>query len=395
MLTASIKKLSQKYYEKMVESRHLFHMNPEIAFQEFETAKYLANELRNMGISVEEGLAQTGVVGLIEGNKPGKTILLRADMDALEIEEENDIPFKSTVKGKMHACGHDGHMAGVLGAAMILNDLKDQLNGNVKIVFQPAEEADGGAKPMIDESVLENPQVNAAIGCHLWGEFNEGEVHVKEGPTMASIDVFTFQMIGKGGHAALPHLSIDPVVMGAKAVSDIQTIVSRKVDPLQPAVVSCCSIHGGETFNVIPNTVEVKGTVRTFNEEIRGQIQVAIEDVLKAVALEYGGSYKLEYTRRFPPLINNEDMVGLARKSISKLIGENNVHQQAKANMGGEDFAYFAKAIPSVYYFIGITPENSDTIIHHHPKFNFNDENLLLLSQSMAQIAIDYLNENK
>mgnify|MGYP000927233153 CR=1 FL=1 len=393
MNTEKIKNLSKKYYDRIVEIRHRIHMHPELAFQEHETSKLIANELMRMGIEVQNGIAKTGVVGLIKGEKPGKTILLRADMDALEVQEAADVPYKSKIKGKMHACGHDGHIAGVLGAAMILNDLKDELHGNIKLVFQPAEETEGGAKPMIELGIMENPHVDAAIGCHLWGSFKEGEVHIKEGPVMASPDVFTFKIIGKGGHAGIPHLSIDPIVITSQVICSIQSIVSRRVNPLKPVVISCCSIHGGETNNVIPNEVEVKGTVRTFHQDLRNWIPEAIEEILKTTTKAYGGSYEFEYSKRFPPLINNEKMAKLAMNSISKIIGEENVHKQEEANMGGEDFAYFASIVPSVYYFIGITPKNSDTVIHHHPKFGFNDTNLLILSQSMAQVAIDYLNE--
>lgn len=391
MTTEKIKTLGKKHYNKIVEIRHKIHMYPEIAFQEYKTSKLVADELRKMGIEVEEFVAKTGVVGLIKGGKPGKTILLRADMDALEIQEDVDVSYKSKVKGKMHACGHDGHTAGVLGAAMILNDMKDDIKGNIKLVFQPAEESDGGAKPMIDEGVLKNPNVDVAIGCHLWGEFKEGEVHLKEGPIMASPDVFSFKIIGKGGHAGLPHLSIDPVLMASQAICDIQNIVSRKINPLTPVVISCCSVHGGETYNVIPNEVEVKGTVRAFDNDIRDSVPKEIEKVLSSITKPFGANYEFKFTKRFPPLINDEKMVNLARKSISKLIGVENVFKQREASMGGEDFSYFAQELPSVYYFIGITPKGEETILHHHPKFGFRDSNLLLLSESMAQIVIDYL----
>lgn len=393
MTTEKIKALGEKYYDRIVSIRHDIHMYPELAFQEFRTSKLVAEELKKIGIEVQEGIAQTGVVGLIRGSRPGKTILIRADMDALEIEESVDVPYRSKLKGKMHACGHDGHTAGILGAAMILNDMKDEISGNIKLVFQPAEESSGGAKPMIDEGIMENPKVDAAIGCHLWGGFREGEVHIKEGAVMASPDIFDIRIMGKGGHAGIPHLSVDPVLMASQVICNIQGIVSRRTDPLKPVVISCCSIHGGESYNVIPNEVKIKGTVRTFHREIRDWIPTAIEEVLKTTTQSFGGDYDFKYIKRFPPLINDESMVNLARRSISKLIGKENVFKQSEANMGGEDFAYFAEAVPSVYYFIGITPENGDTIIHHHPSFNFNDTNLLLLSQSIAQVAIDYLKD--
>lgn len=395
MTTKIIKELGKKYYDAIVKIRHEIHMHPEIAFQEYQTSQIVANELRNMGIEVKEKIAQTGVIGLIRGGKPGKTILLRADMDALEIDENVNVPYKSKVNGKMHACGHDGHTAGLLGAAMILNDMKEDINGNIKLVFQPGEESDGGAKPMIEQGIMTNPKVDAAIGCHLWGNFTEGEVHIKEGPVMASPDVFSFKIIGKGGHAGLPHLSIDPILIASRAICSIQGIISRRINPLKSAVISCCSIHGGESYNIIPNEVEIKGTVRTFDKDLRDSIPNKIEAVLKSTTEPFGANYKFKYTKRFPPVINNKEMVNLATESISQLIGQENVFKQKEANMGGEDFSYFAQEVPSVYYFIGITPKNKETILHHNPNFRFDDSNLLILSESMAQIAINYLNTIK
>lgn len=395
MLCEGIKDLSLKYYDKVVKLRHLIHMYPELAFEEVKTSKLVAEELKNLDIEVTEGVAKTGVVGLIQGKQPGKTLLLRADMDALAVNEEAEVPYKSKLPGRMHACGHDGHTAGLLGAAMILNELKGEFYGNIKLVFQPAEEADGGAKPMIDEGVLYNPRVDAAIACHLWGDVPEGSVKILKGPVMASPDVFTFRIIGKGGHAAMPHQTIDPVVIAASAINNIQQIISRRKDPLKPAVISCCSIHGGDTYNVIPDHVEVKGTVRTFDKDVRGEMPKLMEHVLKGVTRYQGASYDFEFTKRFPPLINDEKMADLAVKSLSRFIAPSKIIQGGMSYMGGEDFAYFAERVPSVFYFIGISKDMNDPVIQHSSKFAWDDKNMLLQMQSLAQMSIDFLNKKE
>ncbi len=366
-------------------------MNPELGFEEVETSRTIADQLEKVGIEVKRNVAKTGVVGLIKGKYPGKTVLLRADMDALLIEEEADIPYKSQVPGKMHACGHDGHTAGLLGAAMILNELRDELHGNVKLIFQPAEENQGGALPMIEEGVLDNPKVDAAFACHLWGSIKEGTVHVKHGYAMAAPDIFRLKVIGKGGHAAMPHLTVDPIMISMQVMNSMQMIISRKVNPLQPAVLSFTSIHGGTTHNVIPNEVEIMGTIRSFDKELREWIPQTMENVLKGITESQGASYQFELIKRYPPLFNNHEMTDLVSNSVAKIIGEENVLEAPEANMGGEDFAYFAERVPSSFYFVGIAPNAEEAVSHHHPKFAWDDKNLLIVSQTLAQIAFDSL----
>lgn len=392
MYTEHIKQLSENFYNDMVRLRHEFHMHPELGFQETRTSKIIAEELEKLGIEVKTNVAKTGVVGLIKGKYPGKTVLLRADMDALEVNEEADIPFKSKIPGLMHACGHDGHSSGLLGAAMILNEMKDKIHGNIKLMFQPAEETEGGAKPMIEEGILENPKVDAAFGCHLWGSIKEGEIHVKHGAMMAAPDTFKFRVIGKGGHAAMPHLSIDPVMIAVQAINNMQSIISRRINPLSPAVISYCTIHGGDTHNVIPNEVEVVGTIRTFDKNIRAWIPKAMEGVLKGVTECQGANYSYEYIERYPALINDDNMTDLASKSLSKIVGEKNVCELKEPNMGGEDFAYLAQNVPSAFFFVGIAKDENDPISHHHPKFAWDDKNVAIVAQSLSQVAIDFLN---
>lgn len=388
---SEVKRLGEKYLQHMINLRETIHMYPEDGFSEFTTSKIIIEELEKLGIKVQKNVAKTGVVGLIEGKYPGKTVLLRADMDALKIQEQADVEYKSKIDGMMHACGHDGHVAGLLGAAMILNELKDNLHGNVKLVFQPAEERDGGALPMIEEGVLENPKVDAAFAAHLWGYLNEGEVHLKEGPMMASPDIFNIKVIGKGGHGAVPQESIDPIVITCQIVNSLQTIVSRKINPLDPVVITCGRIQGGDCHNVIPNEVELEGTIRTFNEETRNRVPKVMEDLIRGITTSQGAAYEFKYEPKYPALINDKYMTSFAKESLKKVVGEENVFDLKEPNMGGEDFAYFAQKVPSAFIFVGIANNKSEPVIHHNPYFKWDSKNVGILAQSLSQIAIDYL----
>lgn len=388
---SEVKRLGEKYLQHMINLRETIHMYPEDGFSEFTTSKIIIEELEKLGIKVQKNVAKTGVVGLIEGKYPGKTVLLRADMDALKIQEQADVEYKSKIDGMMHACGHDGHVAGLLGAAMILNELKDNLHGNVKLVFQPAEERDGGTLPMIEEGVLENPKVDAAFAAHLWGYLNEGEVHLKEGPMMASPDIFNIKVIGKGGHGAVPQESIDPIVITCQIVNSLQTIVSRKINPLDPVVITCGRIQGGDCHNVIPNEVELEGTIRTFNEETRNWVPKVMEDLIRGITTSQGAAYEFKYEPKYPALINDKYMTSFAKESLKKVVGEENVFDLKEPNMGGEDFAYFAQKVPSAFIFVGIANNKSEPVIHHNPYFKWDSKNVGILAQSLSQIAIDYL----
>ncbi|MFQ7439516.1 M20 metallopeptidase family protein [Romboutsia timonensis] len=388
---SEVKRLGEKYLQHMINLRETIHMYPEDGFSEFTTSKIIIEELEKLGIKVQKNVAKTGVVGLIEGKYPGKTVLLRADMDALKIQEQADVEYKSKIDGMMHACGHDGHVEGLLGAAMILNELKDNLHGNVKLVFQPAEERDGGALPMIEEGVLENPKVDAAFAAHLWGYLNEGEVHLKEGPMMASPDIFNIKVIGKGGHGAVPQESIDPIVITCQIVNSLQTIVSRKINPLDPVVITCGRIQGGDCHNVIPNEVELEGTIRTFNEETRNWVPKVMEDLIRGITTSQGAAYEFKYEPKYPALINDKYMTSFAKESLKKVVGEENVFDLKEPNMGGEDFAYFAQKVPSAFIFVGIANNKSEPVIHHNPYFKWDSKNVGILAQGLSQIAIDYL----
>lgn len=389
MYEQHITQLSEKYYENMKKLRRYFHMYPELGFNEFNTSKIIEEELRNLNIIDINKLAQTGVTALIKGKYPGKTILLRADMDALPINEEVDIEYKSKKLGVMHACGHDGHVAALLGAAMVLNELKDKLHGNIKLVFQPAEEGDGGAKLMIDEGVLNNPKVDVAVGCHLWGSISEGHVMLKKGPVMASCDDFTFKVIGKGGHGATPELCIDPIDIGIHVMSNIRDFINRRVSSFDPVVLSFGAVNGGSSFNCIPDEITVKGTLRTFNKDTRDFIVSSMENILKAITESQGASYNIKFDTFAPTVINDEKMTELAIESISAVVGENKIINAKNPFTGSEDFAFFTNEVPSVFFFVGLMKDKE--IIHHNSHFQWDDINLLTACRCLCQIVVDFL----
>ena len=392
-MTDKIKELAKKYSAEIMAAREYFHANPGIEFQEFETTKKIIETLEKYGIEYEKDIAVTGILAIVRGKKDGKTVLLRGDMDALPIEEEADVPYKSTVKGVMHACGHDSHAAGLLGAALILNDLKDEISGNIKFAFQPAEENQGGAEPMIKAGILENPKVDAAFGLHVWGPYPEGKAITMKGPMMAAPDNIRIKLIGKGGHASMPNELIDPVVMAAEVILSLQTIVSRKINPLDPVVISCSTIHGGSAQNVIPNEVEITGTVRTLNEEVRKKMPTLMEQTIKGITDIYNGSYEFDYHWGYPCLVNDGKSTEILMSSAEKILGAENVGTMKQPTMGGEDFSYFSQKVPSSFIFLGVAKDMSNPPVHHHPKFAFDSKNTVVSSEILAQVAVDFLGE--
>ena len=389
-----INELCEKYYDRIVEIRHELHMHPEVGYEEFYTSQLVADELSKLNLEVKTNVAKTGVIALLRGKYPGKTILLRADMDALRVNEETDLDYKSKVPGLMHACGHDGHTASLLGAAMILSELKDEIHGNIKFMFQPDEEITGGAKPMIDEGILEDPHVDAAFGGHLWGEIKEGMVGVKHGPMMASPDIFNIKIIGKGGHGGVPQNSIDPIPILSQVINSFQTIVSRKNSPVTPLVLSICHLKSGniDCHNAIPTEAIMGGTVRTYDENTRVFAEKTMEEILKGITTSQGASYEYEYIRQFPPLVNDNTMTDLAMNSIEKIVGNKNVFELQEPSMGGEDFAFIAKEVPATYVFVGIAKDENHPVLHHNSKFAWDDKNMKVLCKSLCQVSIDYLN---
>lgn len=389
-----IENLANKYLERMIELRRELHKCPELGFQEFKTAEIIKKELDKLEIPYESEVAKTGVVALIKGTENGKTVLLRADMDGLPLDEENDLEYKSEISGQMHACAHDGHVAGLLGCAMILNDMKESIKGNIKLMFQPAEEGPGGAKPMIDAGVLENPKVDGAFSCHIWPMKEAGKILVKNGDMMTHTTSFDIVIQGRGGHGSQPQVTIDPVIIGCEIVSNFQNIISRNISTLTPAVLSVCSIKAGEAYNIIPDKLTLKGTIRTFDEKLTDKIVERMEDILSGISKAYGNLYDLKVYRMYPALKNNSKMYKLSKKSLGKIVGEKNVLDMSEPLMGSEDFSYISKEVPSNYFLVGVK-EEEDKFLLHHPKLVWNDKYLKISSSALVQVALDFLHEDE
>ena len=354
--------------------RHDLHAHPELLYDVHRTAATVAEKLKAFGCDeVVTGIGRTGVVGLIRGNKGGgdghKVIGLRADMDALPIEEANDVPYKSTVPGKMHACGHDGHTAMLLGAARYLAETRN-FAGTAVVIFQPAEEGGGGGRAMVQDGLMERFGVEQVYGMHNFPGLPVGEFAIRPGPIMAAADRLTIEIEGKGGHAARPHLSIDTVLVGAQIINQIQSIVSRNVDPLQSAVVSICMFHAGSTDNVIPQTALLKGTARSLDPKVRDLLEARIHAVVEGTAALYGATAKLTYKRDYPVLRNHERETSFAASVAADVVGGPHVNTAMVPVMGAEDFSFMLEERPGAFIFVG----NGPSAGLHHPAYNFNDE---------------------
>ena len=382
----------------VVADRRDFHEHPELAFQEVRTAGIVADRLRALGVEdVRTGIAQTGVTGLVRGQKQGegKTVLLRADMDALPILEENEVEYRSQTPGVMHACGHDAHTAMLLGVTRLLIDRRDQFSGTVKVLFQPAEESPpGGAKPMIEAGVLEDPKVDAAFGLHIDQDNPVGTVELRPGPAMAAADRFRILIKGKGGHGAKPHDTIDPIVIGAQIVTALQTLAARVVDPTEEVVVTVGTFQAGLAFNVIPDTADLGGTVRTFSSKNRDLMEERIGTLARGIAKAMGGDVEYTYTRGYPATVNHPAMAKLVREEAAKIVGEDGV-RQAPLMMGAEDFSYFLEEVPGAFWFVGSqNPERGLVWGHHHPRFDLDEAALAIGMESMTNVALRYLNDS-
>lgn len=384
-----VKKLVADCKDRVIQTRRELHRIPEIGFAEEKTSAYIAEYLKREGLKVQTGIAKYGVVGLLETGKPGPTLLIRADIDALPIVEDTGLPFASMHPGVMHACGHDAHMAMALGAATILNSIKEHLKGTIKFVFQPAEEGPGGAKPMIEAGVMENPHVDYAIGCHVWPAISEGCIGVKTGPAMAAADSFTIKIIGKGGHGAMPHLSVDALEIGVQVVNALQRLVSRQIDPLKPAVVTVASFHAGTAFNIIPGEAELRGTTRTFDPDIWDSWQQRFETIIRGVCDSMGATFEMNYERGYPPLANDAAMAEMVRQCAAEAVGADCVIADPAPTMGGEDMAYFLEKAKGCFFFVGVGKEGKFSV--HHPKFDFNEEALLPGVETFCRIALHLL----
>lgn len=359
-------------HETMRGWRHHLHAHPETAFEEVGTAAFIADLLRSFGIEVHTGLAKTGVVGVIHGKAPGPWIGLRADMDALDVPEANEFAHRSRHPGKMHACGHDGHSAMLLGAARHLAATRD-FHGTVAVIFQPAEENEGGGRVMVEEGLFERFPIEAVYGLHNWPGLAEGHFAIRSGPQMASYDIFEITLQGRGAHAAMPHLGRDAMVTAGHLVIALQTITSRNVNPLDALVVSVTQIHGGDTWNVLPQQAVLRGTVRSFKPEVQDLAEQRIGEITRGIAATFGIEASVRYERRYPPTVNAAAPTRVAIAAAIALVGSERVDLDPVPSMGAEDFAFLQQARPGAYIWLGTGPGQSGCMLHN-PGYDFNDD---------------------
>ena len=369
----------------IIKTRRDIHKHPELSFKEFRTSKLVADKLESYGMQVERNIGKTGVVGTLSGNKQGKTIALRADMDALPIQETGDISYKSINDGVMHACGHDAHVAMLLGAAEALSSMKDEINGIVKFIFQPAEEGYGGAKFMIEDGALDN--VDEIYGLHVWNYQQSGTVGVQSGPVMAAADMFTIKIKGIGGHGATPQGTIDCVVVASHLIQALQTIVSRNTNPLESTVVTIGQINGGYNFNIIADEIILKGTTRSYTLENKKLIKEKMKTIISGIEKTFGAKIKLQYKDGYPPVINNVKTTDKLEEAARMVVGENVI--KPYLSMGGEDFSFFAEKVPGCFFFLGTAPKNSPpmSVPQHCSHFDIDESAMLIGSSIFIQVA--------
>ncbi len=382
----------EKISSQLISDRRYLHQNPELSFQEFNTMKYICERLDSLGVSYRKEIAGTGVLAEIQGAKPGKCLLIRADMDALPLDEKNDFSYSSQNQGVMHACGHDAHTAILLNTCQILQSLKDYWNGTIKFAFQPGEETTGGACPMIEEGILKNPKVDACIALHMDTDLDTGSIRVKSGPMYASPDDFEITIKGKGGHGAEPHNAIDPIVIASHFITQLQTIVSRSADPFEEVVVTIGSIHGGHATNIIPDTVQLLGTARAFTNEMREMLSERIQSIVKNVCASYGADYEYKFIKLFPPLINDEKISKMIYDTAVACLGEENCIWGGRATMAGEDFAYFSQNVPSALFKLGCRNEEKNIVSPlHNPHFDIDERAMECGVKIFTDFALNFL----
>jgi len=385
-----IRELAKKHEGQIIAWRREFHKNPELSWEEIKTGNRICEELTGMNIKLKR-VAKTGILGTLKGNKPGKTVALRADMDALLVKEVNDVPYRSKNEGVMHACGHDGHVAMLLGAAKILSQMQNEIKGTVKFIFQPAEEIAQGAEKMIHEGVING--VDAVLGIHLWADLETGKVSLEPGPRMASMDLFKITIKGKGGHGSMPHQGVDAIIAAAAVVMALQSIVSREISPLDPAVLTIGKFYGGEGFNVLCDEVFMEGTTRCFDPQVRNKFPSLLERITKKTAEAFRAKGESEYILGSPPVINNSQISRIASQAVINNFGAESVIKLEKVT-AGEDFALYAQKIPGAMAFVGARNENKGAVYpHHHKKFNIDEDALIIGTTLYSQFALDFLNE--
>ena len=406
-LSARIDQAVQKTAPEIVEIRHQLHKNPELSNRETQTAALVADYLKKLGMEVRTGIAKTGVVGILKGGKPGPVVAVRADMDALPVTEQTDLPFRSTKRdtflgqeiGVAHACGHDIHTSVQLGVANVLKSLQADLPGTVVFVFQPAEEGpppgeEGGADLMLKEGVFKDIKPGAIFALHSFPDLQVGQVGYNPGPTMAAVDQFVAKVKGKQSHGAYPHLSVDPIVMASQAVLALQTIRSRNLSPLEPSVITVGIFRGGERFNIIPGEVHLEGTVRTYNEEVRGEVERRMREILDGITRAGGGAFELEYRKNAPATVNDLPLTQTSAAFLARSVGAGNV-KVVEPSMGGEDFAYFANQIPGFYFRLGVVAPGTTSGGLHTPTFRADDSAVAVGMKAMSRLLVDWLSQGR
>ncbi|WP_138418757.1 M20 metallopeptidase family protein [Aquibacillus sediminis] len=384
----------EEVYPELVTFRRDLHMYPELSHQEVNTPEKVAAFHRKLGLEVKTGVGGRGVIGILKGGKQGKTVALRADFDALPIQDEKDVEYKSRIPGVMHACGHDIHTAGLLGVAKVLSEMKAELPGTIVFIHQFAEEViPGGAKSMIEDGCLNG--VDVVYGAHISSIDPLGVVGIREGNAMANGDTFEIEITGVGGHAANPHLAVDPLVAGSQLVVNLQQIVSRQVDPVKSAVVTVASMDAGDSFNVIQDKVTIRGTVRTFDDDVRDWVQKSIEEMATYTCKGLGASASVQYVRGYPAVRNHPEETERVEKIAAEIFGEDKVHQ-VPPQMGMEDFAYYLKEVPGTFFWVGGAMKSEEDIYpHHHPKFDVDEEGMMYVGKLFIATVLNYLSQKE
>ena len=393
-----LEKLREEFEEELIDFRRELHMNPELSFKEYRTTEKIKEELKKLGIEILNLGMETGAVGLLRRKEDGPTIALRADIDALPIKELNDVPYRSQVDGVMHACGHDIHTASVLGAAKILSKIRDQLKGNVMFVFQPAEEINKGAKMMVEKGLFTKVRADMIFGLHNNPQIPWGKIAIKKGGLMAAVDTIRIKVKGKGGHGAIPNATRDPIVAASAMVMNLQTIVSRNVSPLDSAVVSIGTFHAGIANNVIPEIVEMTGTVRSFDPETRQMLPKRIKEIFDYTAKAYRVDVELEYIFDLPAVYNSDEMAELAYKAAEEIVGKDGIVEPVPT-MGGEDFSIYMEKIPGFFFWLGVgNEEKGMNYVWHNPRFDGDERAIIIAATVMSNMVlhgIEYVNKNK
>ena len=371
--------------DTIINTRRDFHKHPELSFKEFRTSKIVAEKLNNFGIETKKNIGKTGVVGILKGEKNGPTIALRADMDALPIQETNELSYKSVNKGVMHACGHDAHTAMLLGAAEALSKMRHEIKGEIRFIFQPAEEGFGGAKYMIRDGAIDN--VDEIYGMHVWNYQKSGTVGIQSGPVMAAADIFTIEINGIGGHGAAPQGTVDSIVVASHLIQSLQTIVSRNTNPLESTVVTVGQINGGYNFNIIADKVTLNGTARSYTNNNKTIIKKRMKEIINGTEKMYNAKIKLNYKDGYPPLINNDMATENVRNAAKKIVGGNVI--KPYLSMGGEDFSYYTNKVPGCFFFLGTSPKDRPPMStpQHCSHFDIDEEAMLIGSSIFVELA--------